>query len=146
MRDAGPNRMASAGKMGVPQVISTCSVNHMTPAKSKYTPEFYQRRKYDLDRFRSWLRLSPEQLRTVAGAFAKKLNAARGPVKVLVPSKGWSSVDIPGNATYDPDEDQLFVKELRSLLDSRIELVEIEANMEDPAFAAAVVRAAHAIF
>ncbi len=30
MRDAGPRRMESAGRMGLPQVISTCSVNHMT--------------------------------------------------------------------------------------------------------------------
>jgi len=49
----------------------------MTPAKNKYKPEFHSRRKYDLDKFRSWLRLSPEELRMVAHAFADKLNRAR---------------------------------------------------------------------
>ena len=146
MRDAGPHRMESAGRMGIPQVISTCSVNHMTPAKNKYKPDFHERRKYDLDKFRSWLRLSPEELRTVARAFAEKLNRARGPVKVLIPSNGWSSVDAPGNPTYDPEEDRFFVKELRSWLDSRIELNEIDANMEDAAFAEAVSRAARELF
>ncbi len=146
MRDAGPNRMESAGRMGIPQVISTCSVNHMTPAKNKYKPEFHSRRKYDLDKFRSWLRLSPEELRMVAHAFADKLNRARGPVNVLIPSNGWSSVDAPGNPTYDPEEDRFFVKELRSSLDSRIELNEIDANMEDAAFAEAVYRAARELF
>ena len=146
MRDAGPNRMESAGRMGIPQVISTCSVNHMTPAKNKYKPEFHSRRKYDLDKFRSWLRLSPEELRMVAQAFADKLNRARGPVNVLIPSNGWSSVDAPGNPTYDPEEDRFFVKELRSSLDSRIELNEIDANMEDAAFAEAVYRAARELF
>lgn len=146
MRDAGPGRMESAGRKGIPQVISTCSVNHMTPSKNKYKPEFYERRKYDLDKFRSWVRLSPEELKTVAGVFAEKLNRAEGPVKVLIPSMGWSSVDIPGNPTYDPDEDRIFVKELRLRLDSKIELVEIEANMEEPVFAEAVVRVAREIF
>ncbi|MFH0727407.1 MAG: Tm-1-like ATP-binding domain-containing protein [Pseudomonadota bacterium] len=146
MRDAGPDRMESAGRKGIAQVISTCSVNHMTPSKNKYKPDFYERRKYDLDKFRSWVRLSPEELKTVAGVFAQKLNGARGPVKVLIPSRGWSSVDIPGNPTYDPDEDRIFVKELRLLLDSKIELVEIEANMEEPVFAEAVVRVAREIF
>jgi len=146
MRDAGPHRMETAGKMGIPQIISTCSVNHMTPAKSKYAPEFHQRRKYDLDRFRSWLRLSPEELRQVAGAFAAKLNAAKGPVKVLIPSRGWSSVDVAGNPTYDPAEDQVFVGELRLRLDAGIELIEIEANMEDQAFADAVIRTAGQLF
>lgn len=146
MRDAGPHRMETAGKMGIPQIISTCSVNHMTPAKSKYTAQLQQRRKYDLDRFRSWLRLSPEELRQVAGAFAAKLNAAKGPVTLLIPSKGWSSVDVPGNPTYDPAEDQVFVSELRLRLDAGIELIEIDANMEDQTFADAVIRTAGQLF
>ena len=41
MRDAGPHRLESAGRAGIPQVISTCSVNHMTPAKSRYKPVSY---------------------------------------------------------------------------------------------------------
>jgi len=118
----------------------------MTPAKNKYKPDFHERRKYDLDKFRAWLRLSPEELRTVARAFADKLNPSRGPVRVLIPSKGWSSVDAPGNPTYDPEEDRIFVEELRSRLDGRIELVEIEANMEERIFAEAVYRAARDLF
>jgi len=146
MRDAGPQRMESAGRLGLPQVISTCSVNHMTPAKSKYKPDFHARRKYDLDKFRSWLRLSPEELLAVARAFADKLNAARGPVTVVIPSRGWSSVDAPGNPTFDPEEDRVFVNELRQRLDARIELIEIEANMEEAAFAGEVYRVAKALF
>ena len=146
MRDAGPHRMESAGKAGIPQIISTCSVNHMTPAKSKYKPEYHERRKYDLDKFRTWIRLSGEELKEVAGAFAAKLNQASGPVSVVIPQKGWSSVDSPENPTYDPEEDQVFVKTLREQLDTGISIVEIPANMEDEAFAQAVVTAALEIF
>ncbi|MFO7601505.1 MAG: Tm-1-like ATP-binding domain-containing protein [Candidatus Desulfacyla sp.] len=141
MRDAGPNRMASAGKAGIPQIISTCSVNHMTPAKSRYKPEYHERRKYDLDKYRTWIRLSPAELREVAGAFREKLNSAKGPVMVLIPLRGWSSVDYPGNATYDPEEDRVFVQELRRGLNPDIEVLEVDANMEDPEFAEAVVEA-----
>jgi len=140
MRDAGPNRMESAGRAGIPQIISTCSVNHMTPAKSRYKPDYHERRKYDLDKYRTWIRLSPNELRQVAAAFREKLNGAKGPVKVLIPLKGWSSVDAPGNATYDPQEDRGFVEELRKGLDPRIEILEVNANMEDPEFAEAVVQ------
>jgi uncharacterized protein (UPF0261 family) len=38
MRDGGPHRMEAAGNAGVPQVISTCSVNHMTPANGNTNP------------------------------------------------------------------------------------------------------------
>ncbi|MGA7965863.1 MAG: Tm-1-like ATP-binding domain-containing protein, partial [Gammaproteobacteria bacterium] len=141
MRDAGPTRMENAGNAGLPQVISTCSVNHMTPSKSRYKPDYHERRKYDLDKFRTWIRLSPEELRQVAKAFKEKLNKAKGPVRVLIPQKGWSSVDSPGNATYDPQEDRVFEEELRNGLNGDIEIIRVDANMEDPAFAQAVVEA-----
>lgn len=146
MRDAGPHRMESAGKAGLPQIISTCSVNHMTPAKSKYKPDYHRRRKYDLDKFRSWLRLSGDELKSVAGVFAEKLNRAKGPVRVLIPLKGWSSVDCSGNPTYDPEEDRIFARELRKGLDQEIQVIEVDANMEDPEFADAVIESALEIF
>jgi len=146
MRDAGPHRMEAAGNAGVPQVISTCSVNHMTPSKRKYKPEFHERRKYDLDKLRTWIRLAPEELKQVAVAFAEKLNRAKGPVCVLLPQKGWSSVDYPGNATFDPEEDRVFNEVLREKLNPDITIMEVDANMEDKAFAEAVAKAALNIF
>jgi len=142
MRDAGPHRLESAGKAGIPQIISTCSVNHITPAKSRYKPEYHQRRKYDLDKYRTWLRISPDELKQVAVAFAEKLNRSQGTVKIVIPLKGWSSVDIPGNPTYDPDEDQIFTENLRENLKPEIEILKVDANMEDQEFAEAVTKAA----
>jgi uncharacterized protein (UPF0261 family) len=141
MRDAGPHRLESAGKAGIPQVISTCSVNHMTPAKSKYKPEYHERRKYDLDKFRTWVRHSPDELKEVAAAFAEKLNGSRGRVKIVIPLRGWSSVDSPGNPTYDPEEDRVFIQELQANLKPDIEVLEVDANMEEAAFAEAVIKA-----
>jgi uncharacterized protein (UPF0261 family) len=146
MRDAGPNRLETAGKSGNPQIISTCSVNHMTPARSKYKPEFHERRKFDLDKLRTWIRLSPDELKEVAGIFAEKLNQANGPVTVIIPLDGWSSADLPGNDSHDPEEDSLFTQVLREKLKPDIQLVEVNANMEDPAFAKAVVENALKIF
>ena len=146
MRDAGPNRLETAGKSGLPQIVSTCSVNHMTPARSKYKPEFHDRRKFDLDKLRTWIRLSPDELKEVAGVFAQKLNQARGPVIVMVPLNGWSSADLPGNDSHDPAEDRLFTEILRDKLKADIQIVEVDANMEDSDFAQAVVENALKIF
>lgn len=146
MRDAGARRMEAAGDAGIPQIISTCGVNHITPPKSKYTEEHKSRRRYDLDKFRTWLRASPEELAMAAQAFAQKLNQARGPVKVIVPLKGWSSVDTPGSATYDPAEDSLFTRELGKLVKPGINIVEVDANMEDGAFADIVIRSVRDLF
>ena len=146
MRDAGPHRLESAGRMGIPQIISTCGVNHITPRKSQYTAEHDLRRRHDIDRLRTWLRISPKELREVAALFAAKLNLSRGPVKVVIPLRGWSSVDSPGNPTYDPEEDRLFTTELRKTLKKEIEIVEVHANMEDPEFAKTLIRVALEMF
>ncbi len=142
MRDAGPNRLEAAGKVGIPQVISTCGVNHITPSKSRYTAEHKRRRRYDLDQSRTWLRMSPKELKEVSELFAEKLNKSLGPVKVVIPLKGWSSVDSPGRPTYDPEEDAIFIKELRRRLKKEIEVTQVDVNMEDPEFAKTVISAA----
>lgn len=146
MRDAGPNRLEAAGRLGIPQVISTCGVNHITPRKSRYTVKHNLRRRHDLDRVRTWLRMSPKELREVAAVFAEKLNLSRGPVKVLIPLRGWSSVDAPGSPTYDPGEDRIFATQLRKRLKKEIEILEMDANMEDPEFAEAVLEVAFHLF
>ena len=142
MRDAGPNRLEAAAKLGIPQIISTCGVNHITPSKSKYTAEHKSRRKYDLDKSRTWLRMSPNELKEVSEVFAEKLNKSSGPVKVVVPLKGWSSIDSPGRPTYDAEEDGIFINELRRRLKKEIEVIQVNANMEDPEFAKVVISAA----
>ena len=140
MRSAGPGRLEAAGKMGIPQVIAPSGVNLMSPRKSRYKPDYHARPKYDLDKLRTFLRLTTEELRQVAGAFADKLNRAQGPVRILIPTRGWASFDREGGEVYRPEEDQAFTDELRMRLKPEIEVVEVEANLEDEAFAEAVAQ------
>jgi len=146
MRDGGPDRLESAGKKGIPQIISLCSVNHMTPSRSKYKKEYYDRPKYDLDKLRTWIRLSTDELKEVAHEFARKLNGKKAPVKLMVPLQGWSSVDCPGNPTFNPEEDRVFIDTLREELDSNIEIIEVDANMEDELFSRKVTQTSLEIF
>ena len=55
-------------------------------------------------------------------------------------------MDSPDNPTYDPQEDKVFVESLRRQLKPGISIVEISANMEDEAFAQAIISAALEIF
>lgn len=146
MKDAGPNRMEAAGKVGIPQIISTGGINYVTPPKSRYTDDHKARKKYDLDRFRTWLRASPDELRRAAAAFTEKLNKSKGPVKVIIPLKGWTNFDIPGSATYDPEEDRIFVDELKKGLKPEVEVIEVDANIEETPFAQAIVNASLELF
>jgi uncharacterized protein (UPF0261 family) len=146
MRDAGSDRLETAGRVGVPQIISMCGVNHITPSRSMVTAELRARRKYDLDAFRTWIRMTPKELQEVSKVFGDKLNRSTGPIKILLPLKGWSSVDSPGSPTYDAEEDTIFAAGLRKALKKGIEVIEVDANMEDPEFARAVASAASDLF
>jgi uncharacterized protein (UPF0261 family) len=55
-------------------------------------------------------------------------------------------VDAPGNPTYDPGEDRVFTTELRKTLKKEIEILEVDANMEDPEFAKTLIKIAVSIF
>jgi len=63
----------------------------------------------------------------------------KGAVRVVIPLRGWSSVDAPGNPTHDTEEDRIFADALKERLKPGILVLEVDANMEDPEFAAAVV-------
>ena len=142
MRDAGPHRLEAAGKAGIPQIVSTCGVNHITPSRSMKGLKQRERRTYHLDRFRTWFRMTRDELREVSEVFAGKLNLSSGIVRVLIPLRGWSSIEHPSSPTYDPEEDAIFVRGLKRTLKKEIEVIEVDANMEDPQFSAAVVGAA----
>jgi uncharacterized protein (UPF0261 family) len=140
-RRAGPNRLEGAGRVGIPQIIATCGVNFGSPLKRRYKPEYESRKRIDYDSARTFVRLSLEELRMVAVAMAEKLNKARGPVKVVIPLGGWSSLDRKDTSLYDGEADRVFVNELKKQLRRDIEVREVEYDLETPEFAAAVVEA-----
>lgn len=139
-RAAGPTRLEAAGKIGIPQVIAPSGVNFGTPLKRKYKPEYASRKRFDYDAARTFLRLSREELIMVADTMADKLNRAKGPVRILIPLGGWSSVDKRGTDFYDDDLDRAFAEELKKKLRVDIELKEVDADLDTSEFAQEVVR------
>jgi len=75
----------------------------------------------------------------VASAIADKLNKALGPVKVVIPLGGWSSVDKRGTDFYDGEADKVFTDTLKKRLKQTIEVREVGADLETAEFAGAVV-------
>ncbi len=142
MRSAGPHRLEAAGKIGIPQIIAPSGVNFMSPNRKNYKPDYQQRRKYDLDKDRTWLRLNTEELKQVAEVMARKLNQAKGPVVFLIPSRGWSTADAPNSPAFDPVEDKVFAETLGEMCHSGIRIETVEAHLNDPAFARVVIQEA----
>jgi uncharacterized protein (UPF0261 family) len=78
-------------------------------------------------------------MRLVAKVMAEKLNRANGPVKVLIPTRGFSSWDKEGKSFYDPEADKIFIDSLKQSLHPSIMVSEIDAHINDEQFAEAIV-------
>lgn len=140
MRSAGPHRLEAAGKLGIPQIIAPSGVNLMSPRKSRYKPDYHQRKKFDLDKLRTFLRLNEEEIIQVGQEFARKLNSATGSVTLLLPLRGWSSIDGPKSPIYEPETDYLFIETLKKHINNPlVEIKTFDLNLEDEAFADQIV-------
>ena len=63
------------------------------------------------------------------------MNAATGPTAVLLPLGGCSTYELPGGPYVDPEADAALFEAIRSTLRPDIPCREIDANINDPAFA-----------
>jgi uncharacterized protein (UPF0261 family) len=151
--DAGPTRLEAAGRKGLPQVVVPGCVDFMVcgprselPGKWLDRPTYYHNPEFTL------VRATREEQLEAARQIAIKLNAARGRVVLMVPTRGLSvpncEVDQSGQpgAFWNPPLDAAFRAELRRHLDPRIEYDEIDAHINDERFALAVLDAARAVF
>lgn len=139
----GPGRLESAGRRGIPQVVVPggldCIVLEFDSPQT--VPSQFKDRKIFWYDFRSGVRTSAAELTTLARTIASKLNRAQGPVKVIIPMRGWSEADVKGGPLYEPQTNQVFVDELRRLLKPEIPITEVDAHINEPAFAEAAVAA-----
>ena len=149
-RAAGAGRLEMAGRRGIPLIVTPCGFEMIScgplQRKDNNDPLWVSRniagRKYYVqDAYRVQARVNAEELKLVAKAMGEKLNGANGPVRVLIPLKGWSSLSVQGQTLCDPDADRAFVEELKRILRPEIGVSELELPLNSPEFAAAVTAA-----
>ena len=147
-RASGKERLDAAAEKGIPQILAPAGVNMTGCGPSRRNREKYEGRSriFKMDEKRSMTRYTDDELRSHARVYGEKLNKSKGPTMFLVPLKGWSSADGEGSILYDPDEDKIFVEELRNHLKPEVEIREINCNLEDLEFAEALVNNFDMIF
>jgi uncharacterized protein (UPF0261 family) len=133
---AGPTRLDAAGQAGIPQVVAPGCLDMANFGPRATVPAKYDDRQlYEWNPTVTLMRTTPEENERLGQVFAEKLNAARGPVRVLVPLRGFSMLDSPGERFWLPEADAAFTRVLRAGLRPDIPVEELDANVNDPAFA-----------
>ena len=140
-RAAGMERLDAALNRGIPQVWAPCCLNLTGAGPTRYNREKYvaDGRVLQIDQMRAMTRFPEDELLEGARMYAEKLNRAKGPLKMVVPSKGWSSIDREGGILYDPEADERFMIELKKHLKKDIAFETVTCNLEDLPTARAIV-------
>jgi len=100
-----------------------------------------ERKMFLPDEFRLQIRTNAEEVKETAKIVAEKLNKSKGPVKFLIPAKGWSNLSVEGADLYAPETDKVFAPELRKHLKPEIEVIELGTHLNSPEFAKTAVDA-----
>ncbi len=132
----GPDRLRVAGRHGVPQVVVPGCVDFFNQGPRELLPERYRGRKtYFHNPVATLVRLSSDEETELGSMVAERLNEARGPVRVVVPTGGFSLADAEGGDLWDPEADRAFVDALRDALRPDIPFEQVDAHVDDADFA-----------
>jgi uncharacterized protein (UPF0261 family) len=144
---AGPERLEAAGRAGIPQVVSLGALDMVNFGPAETVPErFRERNLYVHNPTVTLMRTTAEECAELGRRIAGKLNGATGPTVLYIPLKGVSAIDVDGQPFRDAEADEALFAALRDGLDrDRVDLEEIDADMNDPELADAMAERLHAL-
>ncbi|MFB6173084.1 MAG: Tm-1-like ATP-binding domain-containing protein [Halobacteriales archaeon] len=133
---AGPDRLTAAGERGIPQVVSVGAMDMVNFGPPDSVPEeFADRQFHEHNPQVTLMRTTPGENRELGESLAEKVNAATGPVAVALPLEGVSMLDAEGEDFHDPGADAALFGAIREGLGPDVEVIEVEAGINDEAFA-----------
>lgn len=139
---AGPTRLEAAAQRGTPTVVVPGCLDIVNFYGQETVPERFAGRRFHRHSPKATLlRTSPEESTSIGRRVAQKLNQSTGPLTLLLPLRGVSSIGAPGFAFHDPKADAALFQSLRSNLRKNIPVLEIDATVSDPIFARAAAEA-----
>jgi uncharacterized protein (UPF0261 family) len=140
---AGNGRLTGAGAAGLPQVIVPGAIDHANFWVGQVPERYKAREFFQYNAQNLLMRTNAEEFEKLGREFAKRLDAAKGPVRVLVPLEGFSehtkrrAHDLKGKDMgpwKHPEDYRIFADSLKMHLKAaRIE--ELMLHINDSAFA-----------
>ncbi len=142
------DRFGSIIRKQIPYVGSVGAVDMINFGARETVPaKFVDRYFYVHNAFVTLMRTTPEENAVIGKWIVERLNQMQGPLRFLLPLRGISAIDAEGKPFYDPGADKALFDAIRNNWRSapNRKLIEIDAHINDAAFADAVVAAFHEI-
>ena len=142
---AGPDRLSAAGKAGIPQVVSVGALDMVNFGPMDTVPaQFRDRNLYVHNPITTLMRTTPEENTELGHRLAGRLNTSTGPTSLFLPLGGVSAIDVAGAPFRDEAADRALFGAIHDQLDTqRVELVEMDMDVNDDRFADAMADRLH---
>ena len=135
---AGPTRLDAAAKTNTPAIITPGCLDMVNFGPRETVPAKFSGRKfYKHNPQVTLMRTTPEECAKLGRILAEKANASRGPITMLLPLRAISIISAPGGAFHWPEADDSLFTAIKKTLRPDIPLIEVDAAINDPAFAEA---------
>ena len=140
-------RLVKGAKKGVPQIVVPGAIDVLDFGVTLETREgimdsIKDRQYYFHNAGIIHSKIKKEEAEKLAGVIAERLNQATGPLKVILPLKGFCEAGVEGRELYNKEVDDTFIRVFKEKLDPSVDVIEVNANINDQAFADVVIREA----
>lgn len=133
---AGPERLTTAGRLGLPQVIAPGAIAILVYGTPDTIPANYKGRKMIAHSPKiTDVRINKDEQVAVAHEIVRRLKGSKGSTVFMVPRKGYDSYSVEGMDFWELESDQAFVEALKKELPPKIPVIERDRDINDPEFA-----------
>ena len=139
---AGPERLDAVAKAGVPAIVAPGCLDMVNFGERPSVPARFSRRTfYQHNPQVTLMRTTPAECAELGRILADKVNRYTAPVTVLIPRRAISIISAPGQPFHDPAADDALFTALRTHLRPEVRVVEMDTEINTPAFARACAEA-----
>jgi uncharacterized protein (UPF0261 family) len=138
---AGEDRLGAIARSGVPYVGSLGALDMVNFGSPETVPDRYAGRNlYRHNPQVTLMRTSAEECCRIGSWIADKLNRCDGPVRLLIPEKGVSALDAPGQPYYDPLADAALFDSIEDTIvqSEKRRVLRLPYHINDPEFSIAL--------
>lgn len=146
--DAGPDRLAAAAELGIPWVGSVGALDMINWGPRDTVPTQFGERLFHVHNAQvTLMRSTAEELALAGERIASRLNQSPGLVRLLLPMKGLSAIDKPGQPFHDPDANKALWHAIdRYFIQTPLHRLEkLPLHINDAEFSAEVARTVDSI-
>lgn len=139
---AHDGRLTTAGRLGVPQVVSLGALDMVNFGPRASVPaQFSGRLFYEHNASITLMRTTPDECATLGRQVGERLSGAVGPTNLFIPLRGISAIATQGAVFHDPIADAALFEGVRAAASGSVALHEMDMDINDTRFAHAMADA-----